>query len=50
MDPVEGKTLFDLGAIRWELRTLLGIEMDVVTPRALPESFRDEVLATAVAV
>ncbi len=50
VDPAEGMSLFDLGAIRWELRILLGVEVDVVTPRALPESFRAEVLATAVPV
>jgi uncharacterized protein len=47
VDPAEGMTLFDLGAIRWELRKLLGIEVDVVTPRALPASFRTEVLRNA---
>jgi predicted nucleotidyltransferase len=41
VDPAEGMTLFDLGAIRWELRKLLG------TPRALPASFRTEVLRNA---
>ncbi len=50
VDPAEGMSLFDVGAIRWELRTLLGIEVDVVTPRALPDEFRTEVLATAVPV
>jgi hypothetical protein len=50
VDPAEGMSLFDLGAIRWELRKLLGIEVDVVTPRALPENFRAKILATAVPV
>jgi hypothetical protein len=50
VDPAEGMSLFDVGAIRWELRTLLGIEVDVVTPRALPDSFRAEVLASAMPV
>jgi uncharacterized protein len=43
-------SLFDVGAIRWKLRDLLGISVDVVSPRSLPDSFRDEVLATAVPV
>jgi predicted nucleotidyltransferase len=47
VDPDEGMTLFDVGAIRWELHKLLGIEVDIVTPRALPDTFRAEVLATA---
>ncbi len=50
VDPDEGMTLFDLGAIRWELRELLGIQEDVVTPRALPDSFRQEVLTNAIPV
>jgi predicted nucleotidyltransferase len=50
VDPDAGMTLFDIGAIRWELHELLGISVDVVTPRALPESFRAEVIAEAVPV
>jgi predicted nucleotidyltransferase len=50
VDPAEGMSLFDVGAIRWKLRDLLGISVDVVSPRSLPDSFRDEVLATAVPV
>jgi predicted nucleotidyltransferase len=50
VEPAEGMTLFDLGAIRWELRKLLGIEVDLVTPRALPEGFRAEVLTSALPV
>lgn len=33
-------TLFDIGAIRYELGKLLGIEVDVLTPNALPDSIR----------
>ena len=47
VDPEDGMSLFDVGAIRWKLRDLLGIEVDVVSPRALPERFRAEVLAEA---
>jgi predicted nucleotidyltransferase len=50
VDPDAGMTLFDIGAIRWELHELLGISVAVVTPFALPESFRAEVLAEAVQV
>jgi uncharacterized protein len=50
VDPADGMSLFDVGAIRWKLRDLLGISVDVVSPRSLPDSFRDEVLATAVPV
>lgn len=46
VDPKGHMTLFDIGAIRYELRELLGVEVDVLTPNALPDSFReDEALA-----
>jgi uncharacterized protein len=47
VDPQPRMSLFDIGAIRRELRVLLGVEVDVLTPRALPDSFRDRVLAEA---
>jgi predicted nucleotidyltransferase len=50
VDPADNMTLFDIGAIRYELRELLGVEVDVVTPNALPDSFRDKVLNEAVPV
>lgn len=50
VDPADDMTLFDIGAIRHELGALLGIEVDVVTPHALPQTFRDRVLAEARAV
>ncbi len=50
VDPTAKTTMMDIGAIRYELRQLLGIEVDVLTPRALPDSFRDKVLAEAVPV
>ncbi len=47
MDPTPDTSLFDIGAIRLELKSLLGIEVDVVTLNALPDSFRDRVLLEA---
>ncbi|KQP49425.1 nucleotidyltransferase family protein [Pseudorhodoferax sp. Leaf274] len=47
VDPTPETTLFDIGAIRLELRALLGVPVDVLTPRALPEKFRAAVLAEA---
>lgn len=47
VDPTDKTTMMDIGAIRYELRQLIGIEVDVLTPRALPDSFRDKVLAEA---
>ena len=50
IDPTPDTTLFDIGAIRHELLQLLGVPVDVLTPRALPEKFRAIVLAEAVPV
>ena len=50
VDPAPDATLFDIGAMRHELRQLLGVKVDVLTPNGLPDSFRDGVLAEAAAV
>lgn len=50
VDPTPETTLLDIGAIRHELLQLLGVPVDVLTPNALPEKFRDTVLAEAVPV
>jgi hypothetical protein len=47
VDPMPGATLFDLGGLQDELEELLGVRVDVVTPRDLPERFRAQVLAEA---
>jgi uncharacterized protein len=47
VDPTEDTTLFDLGAIRYKLRHLLGVPVDLLTPGALPDQFRDAVLSDA---
>jgi predicted nucleotidyltransferase len=36
IDPTPETSLFDIGAIRRQLRNLLGVSVDVVTPNALP--------------
>lgn len=45
VDPTPETTLFDLGAIRYKLKNLLGVPVDVLTPEALPENFRHRVIA-----
>ncbi len=50
VEPTEDTTMMDIGAIQYELTELLGISVDVLTPRALPESFRHRVLADAAPV
>jgi predicted nucleotidyltransferase len=47
VDTTPDTTLFDLGAIRFKLRKLLGVPVDVLTPEALPEKFRYQVIAEA---
>ena len=47
VDPTPTTSLFDIGAIRFELKAMLHIEVDVLTPNALPDSFRTLVLAQA---
>lgn len=50
VEPTSETTLLDIGANRHELRTLLGVDVDVLTPKALPDSYREQVLADAVPV
>ncbi|QDL54565.1 nucleotidyltransferase family protein [Rhodoferax aquaticus] len=47
IDPTPETTMFDIGAIRHELLQLLGVPVDVLTPNALPERFRAQVVAEA---
>jgi len=47
IDPTPDTTLFDIGAIRHELLQLLGVPVDVLTPNALPDSFRAKVINEA---
>jgi len=47
VDPTPETSIFDIGEIRYQLRTLLGIPVDVLTPRALHESLRDQVISEA---
>ena len=50
IDPTPETTLMDVAAIQVELQTLLGVSVDVLTPRALPEAFRSLVLSEAMPV
>lgn len=47
VEPTKETSLFDIGGIQYELGQLLGVEVDVLTPNALPEKFRAAVLAEA---
>ena len=50
VDPTPETTLMDVAAIQVELQRLLGVSVDVLTPKALPEAFRNRVLSEAVTV
>ncbi len=47
VDPTPETTLMDIARIQNRLQKLLGISVDVLTPRALPERFRARVLSEA---
>ena len=47
VEPTEHTTMFDIGGIQFEVSELLGIHVDVLTPRAVPAGFRAQVLAEA---
>lgn len=51
VDPIDGKTtLISLVRIKREVEALTGVTTDVLTPMALHERFRQQVLAEAVPV
>jgi predicted nucleotidyltransferase len=50
IDPTSETSLMDIGAIRFELKTLLGINVDVLTPNSLPDKFREQVLQESIPV
>jgi predicted nucleotidyltransferase len=50
IDPTPKTSLMDVAKIQVELEGLLGVKVDVLTPNALPDSFRHIVLAEAVPV
>jgi hypothetical protein len=45
-----GRSLFDLGGLQFELETLLGCRVDVVTARGLKSRIRERVLRDAIAL
>jgi uncharacterized protein len=47
VDPLPGTTLLDLGGLQVALEDVLGVPVDVRTPRDLPDGFRQRVLASA---
>jgi hypothetical protein len=47
VDPTPETTLMDIAKIQVEITRLLNITVDVLTPRALPDKFRDQVISEA---
>lgn len=47
VDPQAGTSLFDLAGLTVELQDLLGVRVDVRTPKDLPVSFRETVVSEA---
>ncbi|MBN3809528.1 nucleotidyltransferase family protein [Paraburkholderia sp. Ac-20347] len=50
VDPTPQTTLIDIAQIQLRLEALLGVKVDVLTPKALPEKFRASVVANSVPV
>ena len=50
IETTEETSLFDIGAIRAELIELLGVDVDVLTPGALPDRWKMKVLNEAQAI
>jgi len=50
VDPTAETTLMDIAKIQIEIAQLLRVTVDVLTPRALPDKFRERVIKEARAV
>ena len=50
VDPMSDTTLMDIAKIQIEVAQLLKVNVDVLTPNALPDKFREQVVAEAIAV
>jgi uncharacterized protein len=47
VDPTAETTLMDIAKIQLEISRLLNIAVDVLTPKALPDKFREQVIKEA---
>jgi predicted nucleotidyltransferase len=50
VDPTPQTTLMDVAALQVEAERMLGIRVDVLTPKSLPTAFRERVVREAVPV
>ncbi len=47
VEPTPDTTLLDIARIQNQLQKIMGVSVDVLTPKSLPERFRDQVLSEA---
>jgi predicted nucleotidyltransferase len=47
VDALPGATLFDLGGLQMKLQEILGVRVDLLTPKELPRQFREQALREA---
>jgi predicted nucleotidyltransferase len=47
VDPAPKTSLLDVAGLQMEIEQLVGIKVDLLTPRALPPRFRERVLTEA---
>ncbi|MCD2339189.1 nucleotidyltransferase family protein [Ideonella azotifigens] len=50
IEPLDGASLYDLAGLHVELEELLGVKVDLVTPRGLPKRSRDRIISEALPV
>lgn len=50
VEPTAETTLMDLAKIQVELQRLLNVQVDVLTPKALPEKWRQRVIGEAMSL
>jgi uncharacterized protein len=50
VEPTAESTLMDIASIQVEVAKLLNVSVDVLTPNALPDKFRAQVMTGAVAI
>jgi predicted nucleotidyltransferase len=47
VDATPQTSIFDIGEIRYRLRNLPGVSVDVLTPKALHKDFQDRIISEA---
>jgi hypothetical protein len=50
VDPTSKTSLLDIARIQHKLQSLLGVPVDVLTPKALPERYRQKILSEAILI